>query len=69
MRLFIRPDGRYYALFDPQPDLLGDPVILTIHGSRHSKMGGVYTYLASQESAVQLVAQRIRHGYQEVPSD
>ncbi len=69
MRLFSRPDGRYYAVFDPEPDLLGDSVILTIHGSHYSKLGGVFTYLASQVSTAQLAAQRIRHGYQEIAAE
>lgn len=66
MRLFLRHDGRYYAVFEPGPDLLGDSVIMTIHGSRHSRLGGVHTYLASQVSMEQLVDQRAQHGYQEV---
>jgi hypothetical protein len=66
MRLFLRHDGRYYAVHEPAPDLLGDLVILTIHGRRHSRLGGVHTYLADTVSLENIVRQRLRHGYVEV---
>ena len=65
MRLFLRSDGRYYAIHEPAPDLLGDRVILTIHGRRHSRLGGVHTYLADTVSLEAIVRQRLRHGYVE----
>jgi len=67
MRLFRRQDGRTYAIADPQPDLLGDSVIVTIHGSVHSRRGGVHTYLSALISIEELVRIRCRHGYLEVP--
>lgn len=67
MRLFRRPDGRTYAIADPQLDLLGDSVIVTIHGSVHSRRGGVHTYLSELISIEELVRIRCRHGYLEVP--
>lgn len=67
MRIFKRPDGRYYLIAEPQPDLLGDSVILTLHGSAHSRRGGVHTYLSAVTCIDDLVRTRIRHGYSEVP--
>jgi hypothetical protein len=66
MRLFRRPDGRTYAIAEPHPDLLGDSVIMTLHGSTHSRRGGVHTYLADVTSVEDLVRTRIRHGYAEM---
>ena len=65
MRLFLRQDGRYYAVQEPALDLLGDVVIFTIHGRRHSRLGGVHTYLAKEMSLEQIVRQRKRRGYVE----
>lgn len=72
MRFFRRPDGRIYSLFPPAQDLLGDWIVLTIHGSLNSRQGGVKIYpAADQLSAAKLeagIAQtRIRHGYIELP--
>lgn len=67
MRLFRRPDGRTYAIAEPQTDLLGDSVIVTIHGSRFSRRGGVHTYLSALTSIEELVRIRTRHGYLEIP--
>jgi hypothetical protein len=67
MRLFLRSDGRYYAIHDPAPDLLGDRVILTIHGRQNSRLGGVHTYLADKMALEDIVRQRLRHGYVETP--
>jgi hypothetical protein len=66
MRYFVRPDGRYYAIQDPAPDLLGDLVIQTCHGSRHNRLGGVYTYLEGSISVEDIVKIRLSHGYTEV---
>ena len=66
MRLFRRADGRYYIITSPYQDLLGDSVILTIHGSATSRLGGVHTYLASRTRIEDLVRVRVRHGYSEV---
>ncbi len=66
MRYFVRPDGRYYLIQAPAPDLLGDPVILTFHGSRHSRLGGVFTYLEAETSVEEIVRTRALHGYAEV---
>lgn len=66
MRFFRRPDGRYYAIAEPHRDLLGDSVILTIHGSVRSRQGGVHTYLSSLTTVEDLVRTRLRHGYAEV---
>lgn len=65
MRFFTRTDGRYYAIHEPMSDLLGDQVIVTFHGSVHSRLGGVHSYLADTVSVEQLVRIRYRHGYVE----
>ena len=67
MRIFKRPDGRYYLIAEPQLDLLGDSVILTLHCSAHSRRGGVHTYLSELISIDELVRIRCRHGYLAVP--
>jgi len=67
MRLFHRADGRYYAITEPTPDLFGELVITTFHGSVNSRMGGIYDYPADRFSVDQIVRARLRHGYQEVP--
>jgi hypothetical protein len=67
MRLFRRNDGRYYAIAEAHRDLLGDSVIMTIHGSSHSRRGGVHTYPGSGVILDALVKTRLRHGYAEVP--
>lgn len=69
MRLFRRPDGRYYAIAEPRQDLLGDSVIVTVHGSAHSRQGGVHTYPGEVATLDALVRRRLRHGYAEVPCD
>jgi hypothetical protein len=69
MRIFRRPDGRYYLIAEAQPDLLGDSVILTLHGSVHSRRGGVHTYLSSVTCIDDLVKTRLRHGYTEDLND
>jgi hypothetical protein len=66
MRIFQRPDGRIYVIAEPSQDLLGDTVIVTRHGSVHSRRGGVHIYLGSQTSVEALARTRIRHGYREV---
>lgn len=71
MRFFRRPsDNRIYSLFPPAQDLLGDWIVLTVHGSLRSRQGGVKTYPAADlASAAKLeagiAATRIRHGYVE----
>lgn len=67
MRLFRRPDGRYYAIAQPQQDLLGDWVVMTFHGSDTSRLGSLHTYLTSMIRVEELVKTRVRHGYSEVP--
>jgi|GEM_PF-3109571 len=66
MRVFKRPDGRIYVIAEPCQDLLGDTVIVTRHGSVHSRRGGVHIYLGSQTSVEALARLRLRHGYREV---
>ena len=68
MHLFRRPDGRYYAILPAARDLLGDLVLTTVHGSVHSKMGGIKAYPAADETEIQalerqIVTARVRHGY------
>lgn len=70
MRYFRRHDGRVYSLFPPAQDLLGDWVVLTVHGSTRNRLGHVKTYPAdSQKSAAEIEARiartRILHGYTE----
>ena len=72
MRLLRRSDGRYYAIFPPTRDLFGDRILITYHGSVHSKMGGVKTYFCASDEAIveaekRLTKTRLAHGYQEVP--
>lgn len=71
MRFFKRPDGRTYAMFAPAQDLLGDWVIVTIHGSENSRLGGIKTYVAADQEAAKRAGEGIaklrrRHGYIEV---
>lgn len=66
MRIFRRGDGRYYVIAEAHPDLLGDWIIMTLHGSVISRLGGVHTYLAAATSIEELVRVRLRHGYKEV---
>jgi hypothetical protein len=66
MRILRRSDGRHYAISSPSPDLLGDLVIITFHGSAMSGVGGVHTYLADQVTVEQIAKARLRHGYVEV---
>lgn len=68
MRYFRRHDGRIYSLFPPAQDLLGDWIVLTVHGSVRNRLGGVKTYAAvDQVSAARIEASiaktRLRHGY------
>lgn len=68
MRLFRRPDGRYYAILPPARDLLGDWVLVTFHGSSQSRRGGCKTYVAAsgdglREIERQMIRARLRHGY------
>ena len=73
MRFFRRPsDNRIYSLFPPAQDLLGDWIVLTVHGSLRSRQGGVKTYpAADHDSAARLESAiaktRLRHGYIEQP--
>ena len=71
MRLFERPDGRYYLIADAQRDLLGDHVVVTRRGSKFSRRGGCKTYVGQDpidlDKVIERVARtRIRHGYREV---
>lgn len=70
MRYFRRHDGRIYSLFPPAQDLLGDWVVLTVHGSTRNRLGNVKTYPAdSRELAAEIEARiartRLLHGYTE----
>jgi hypothetical protein len=65
MRIFRRPDGRHYAISHPAPDLLGDLVIMTFHGSATSGLGGVHTYLANKTTVEEIANTRLQHGYVE----
>ena len=66
MRYFIRPDGRYYLIMDSAPDLFGDPVIQTFHGSKHNLRGGAFTYLETSTSMEAIIRTRMSHGYTEM---
>ncbi len=71
MRLFERPDGRYYVIYDPEYDLLGDRVVVTRRGTRYSRRGGSKTYFGADPRQLDRVIlsiakTRIRHGYSEV---
>ncbi|MCX7177093.1 MAG: hypothetical protein NT159_24865 [Proteobacteria bacterium] len=73
MRLFIRRDGRYYLIAEPQRDLLGDHVVVTRRGSQYSRLGGSKTYCGADPSDLdeviaRIVKTRIQHGYTEVPA-
>ena len=79
MRYFVRNDGRIYTVFPPSQDLLGDWVLVTVHGSTRNRRGGLKSYpIRDADSARklegELVSRRIRHGYVEeeeglVPSE
>lgn len=70
MRLFRRPDGRYYVILQPTVDLFGDPIVMTYHGSQNSHQGGCKTYYCADgngsRAVDQLVKLRLAHGYKEV---
>jgi hypothetical protein len=70
MRYFKRPDGRIYSIFPPTRDLIGDWVVLTVHGSTRNRLGNVKIYPAlDRAAAMQLLDKiakiRLRHGYVE----
>ena len=70
MRFFLRPDGRTYSILSAAKDLLGDVVVVTVHGSQRSRMGGIKTYvaedfMAAEKMIAKIAATRINHGYQE----
>ena len=67
MRLFRRQDGRYYAICE-HIDLLGSAVIVTYHGNKNSRAGGLKTYVADTMPIERIVRTRIAHGYKEVPA-
>ena len=69
MRLFRRPDGRYYAILDPVPDLFGEPVIVMFHGSIHSRMGGSRSWPAPDIDVDAVARLRAGHGYREDVAD
>jgi hypothetical protein len=71
MRSFHRFDGRVYTVFPPARDLLGDWVVLTVHGSTRNRLGGIKIYPAGNldaavQLAVDIIRRRIRHGYLEL---
>lgn len=68
MKFFLRPDGRTYTVFPAHEDLLGDVVLVTVHGSIRNRLGGIKTYVARSFSDAEkieagIVATRLRHGY------
>ena len=69
MRLFRRPsDNRYYAILEPQRDLLGDLVIVTFNGSSDNHLGACRTHVVRDEAAAndlvfEIEKVRVRHGY------
>lgn len=70
MRYFKRPDGRMYSIFPPTRDLIGDWVVLTVHGSSRNRLGNVKIYpVPDYAAALQLLNKiaktRLRHGYVE----
>lgn len=74
MRYFRRSDGRIYSLFPPAQDLLGDWIVLTVHGSIHNRLGGTKTFPAPDQAAAVLLENRIaqtrcRRGYIEQLAD
>ena len=66
MRLFLRHDGRYYAILEPVTDLLGDEVLVTFHGSVHNRMGGMKSWPVTAVDAGAIARMRLRHGYREI---
>ena len=73
MRLYRRPsDHRYFAILEPQVDLLGDLVVVTFNGSSQNHLGACRTTVCrDMEAANELVFEiekvRLRHGYLESP--
>ena len=70
MHFFLRPDGRTYSILSAAKDLLGDVVVVTVHSSQRSRMGGIKTYVAedfavAEKMIAKIAATRINHGYQE----
>lgn len=70
MRLFRRPDGRYYACTEPMRDLLGNLVLVTFHGNKRNRAGGIKTYVVGAAQSVAkieraIVRTRLAHGYSE----
>ena len=70
IRIFRRPDGRYYAVCEPIQDLFGDRILITYHGTKYSKMGGIKTYFSETDEAITeiekiVIKTRLAHGYQE----
>lgn len=66
MHLFRRPDGRHYAIFQPAPDLLGNEVSVTFHGSSNSRLGGIHSCLAGKMTVAQIAGVRLRQDYMEI---
>ena len=69
MRLFRRPsDNRYYAILEPQRDLLGDLVVVCFNGSTNNYLGACRTHVClNQEAANELMEEigkvHVKHGY------
>ena len=74
MRTFSRADGRVYSIFSPSKDLLGDWVVVTVHGSTRSRLGGIKIYPSrdldsAKRLELEIARLRIRHGYVEQRSE
>ena len=69
MRLFRRPsDHRYYAILEPQVDLLGDLVVVTFNGSSENRLGACRTTVcldveAANEVIYEIENVRLKRGY------
>lgn len=61
--------GTRYCTAALEQDLLGDTIVLTTHGGRYNKLGGVRAYVVPDQAAGErkireLHKVRRRHGYQ-----
>lgn len=74
MRRFQSPDRRGYSIHPATTNLLGDWVIVTVHGSLNSRLGSIELHFGSWEKfdplriANAAANTRLRHGYIEQAS-